>query len=898
VLTTTLRLRATDALIRAIYDLGEHLGPQFAEQQRQQQEHLGLHAEEETRQREAEIERQRQWEEEAVEAGIRRYREEVYNQAIADTSPGQKIIREVMKTFVKFLRDLQDAEREGYYKPAGATEKWVLLLEMLSPEELAFLTLRAVLSERPSPEKHARTLSDCARALGSMIELQVAFEIAKETVRAEKREAKALGKPYEDAIEKMKRTNKHVEPRSFINMQKAYAKFAQAPWPSGLRQELGGKLIEHMVDCTEGAYFTLGKSYTTIVARKAGKVARKTPRVIWLTDKARELIEDQHARMEIMTPLRRPMLCPPRPWEWDAARGYYTGGAYLFPDSGRIHAGDEKHTAALTRPFSAATLRAINTLQNTAWQINRDVFNVMKDAMRSGLPRVPPADNMPLPPRMPQEEFDALSAEEHQGLMQMMEKIHRENASLEGKRFSWLMKLDMAERLVDEPKIWFPWYADFRGRLYPEVSDLTPQGNDASKALLRFANGKPLGEEGLWWLYVRAANDYANDGPLAVDKQALADRVQWTESNLDRILEAADNPLDGTRWWTEAKDHWCFLATCFEIAAALRLDNPEQFISHLPVNLDGSCNGLQHLAAMGRDEAGCRATNVIPSDDGKRRDIYDEVKERVKDQVAIDAGKGNELAKRWLGNVDRKTVKRAVMTTPYGVTDPGMASQLIEDGLTEEMGTKTQQRQAATYLQKVIVKALDEKLGSAKAIMAWLQSIAEALATHNIPFRWKTPTGNEIEQAYWKKSRKEVTTLYGKLISWEAQPGTELRLAKQKQAAAPNVVHSFDAAHLVRTINACSDGWLLDDFSAIHDSYGCHACDAMRLTNTLRRELARIYETNGLQEIEDYVRAYALEVEIPSWSETIKLGEVDFTGWETIKRGEVPQTLHSDYAFA
>jgi len=67
------------------------------------------------------------------------------------------------------------------------------------------------------------------------------------------------------------------------------------------------------------------------------------------------------------------------------------------------------------------------------------------------------------------------------------------------------MKLDMAEKLVDKEKIWFPWYADFRGRLYAEVSDLTPQGNDASKALLRFAHGKPLGTEGLWWLYVRAA---------------------------------------------------------------------------------------------------------------------------------------------------------------------------------------------------------------------------------------------------------------------------------------------------------------------------------------------------------------------------------------------------------
>jgi DNA-directed RNA polymerase, mitochondrial len=903
--TTTLRLQATEAFIQALLTECEGLRPQLEEQERQQQEHLRFLEEEEARQREAEIKKQRQWEAEAIEAGIRQYREEVYDKATADTSAGQHLIREVMQTFVPYLTTVQEMERDGYFKSAGRTEEWVLLLQILEPETLAFLTLRAVLSERPSPENHVRTLSDCARTLGSMIEDQVSYETLTATVRAEKREAKALGKPYDDAIEKMKRTNKNVNRRSLRTMEKAYGKFYREPWSSTLRDELGGKLIEHMVICTDSAYFKLDKAYTDVVARRAGKAARKTPRVIKLTDKAKALIEDQHARMELLTPIKRPMKCQPRPWEWDNKRGCYVGGYYLLRDSGRIHGWGHKHTAVLTRPFSDETLRAINALQNVPWQINRAVYDVMKEAMDAGLPEkvVPPADNKSLPPLLPNEDWDAMSDAERQEHKDERTEIHGENASLEGKRYSWLMKRDMAEKLLDEPKIWFPWYADFRGRLYPEVTDLTPQGNDASKALLRFADGKPLGKDGLWWLYVRAGNDYAAEktptGEIAVDKLPFEERQQWAKDHLDLILEAARDPLDGTRRWTEAKHAWCFLATCFEIAAALRLDNPEQFISHLPVNLDGSCNGLQHLSAMGRNKAGCAATNVISSEDGKRRDIYDEVKESVKAQVAIDAGKGDAIAKLWRGNVDRNTVKRAVMTTPYGVTERGMSSQLIEDGLTKEMGSKAQQRQAADYLQKVIVKALDEKLGSAKAIMAWLQGVAGALAQHNIPFRWKTPSGNEIEQAYWKKDRKEVRTLYGKLIFWEEQPGTELRLAKQRQSAAPNVVHSFDASHLVRTINACSDGWLLDDFSAIHDSYGVHACDTMALFNVLRRELARIYETNWLQAIEDYVRSYAPpEVEIPSWSETIKLGKVDFAGWETIEPGEVPQTLQADYAFA
>jgi DNA-directed RNA polymerase len=838
----------------------------------------------------AEIDRQRHWEAEAVEAGIRRYREEVHNLAIADTSPGQRIIREIMAKFVPYLADLQAMEREGFYKP-GRSEEWILLLHLLPPETLAFLTLRAVMGERPSNEDHLRTFFACAGSLATMIETEADFLELKDEVRAEKREARALGKPYEDVIEKMKRTNKVIDRRAFRNMEKACGRLERQGWPNTLRMQLGGKLIEHMVDCTGGACFEIGTAYTGVVARKAGKAARKTPRVIKLTPKARELVEDQHARMELLMPIRRPMKCQPRVWEWDGVRDRYVGGYYQIPDSGRIHGGGGgKHTATLTRPFSAETLRAVNTLQDTPWQINRAVFKVMEDAMLAGLPIVPPADNKPLPDYLPEEVWDALSDAERLEHKKAREKIHRENASLEGKRYSWLMKRDMAEKLLDEPKIWFPWYADFRGRLYPEVSDLTPQGNDASKALLRFAHGKPLGEDGLWWLYVRAANCYAAvEGPVAVDKQAWADRYQWTERNIDRILEAAQDPLDGISWWIEAEDPWCFLATCFEITAALQLDNPEEFISHLPVNLDGSCNGLQHLAAMGRDRAGCEATNVIPSKDRKRGDIYDEVKESVKAQVAVDAGKGDEMAKLWLGNVDRKTVKRLVMTTAYGVTERGMARQLIEDDLTVGMGDNKQQQRAAAYLQKVIVKALDEKLGSAKAIMGWLQAVAEALAQHDIPFRWRTPTGNEIEQAYWQQGEQRVITLHGKISLWVDRPGTKLQLTKQKQSAAPNVVHSFDASHLVRTINACSDIWhQLYDFSAIHDSYGVHPGDASVLSNILRRELARMYETNWLQALEGYVRSYAPEVDIPSWTEHVALGELDLA-----------REMHqADYAFA
>jgi DNA-directed RNA polymerase len=44
----------------------------------------------------------------------------------------------------------------------------------------------------------------------------------------------------------------------------------------------------------------------------------------------------------------------------------------------------------------------------------------------------------------------------------------------------------------------------------------------------------------------------------------------------------------------------------------------EEFVSHLPVAFDGSCNGLQNYSMMLRDEVGGAATNLVPSREALR----------------------------------------------------------------------------------------------------------------------------------------------------------------------------------------------------------------------------------------------------------------------------------------
>ena len=107
---------------------------------------------------------------------------------------------------------------------------------------------------------------------------------------------------------------------------------------------------------------------------------------------------------------------------------------------------------------------------------------------------------------------------------------------------------------------------------------------------------------------------------------------------------------------------------------------------HLPVHQDGSCNGLQHYAALGRDKPGGLAVNLLPSD--RPQDVYSEVLnlalQAIDRDVLISPDEEDlQLRKKGInarlihGHVNRKVIKQTVMTSVYGVTLTGARLQIM-----------------------------------------------------------------------------------------------------------------------------------------------------------------------------------------------------------------------------
>jgi DNA-directed RNA polymerase len=79
---------------------------------------------------------------------------------------------------------------------------------------------------------------------------------------------------------------------------------------------------------------------------------------------------------------------------------------------------------------------------------------------------------------------------------------------------------------------------------------------------------------------------------------------------MSNILDSADNPLTGKKFWLESSDPFQCLATFHEIAAAYRRKKPERHMSSLTIFRHDPTLKLQHIKAS---ENGLQGVRYIPT---------------------------------------------------------------------------------------------------------------------------------------------------------------------------------------------------------------------------------------------------------------------------------------------
>lgn len=791
-----------------------------------------------------------QIEQEMLELGAKRHnksKEDLSRRGLLDHSSSKLLSRCLGAVSRRLLEDITANSREGL----GRTAQWVLPCSVVDPDLLAYIGLN-ISFLGVSAGWDVRRIS---KSIGSAIEMEVwASGLRTENPKLFDRIVKRA----------MERHGTYKYRKNAVTATAAKEGYKPDAWTDEYRLRVGGAVLNSVL-ASAGIF----EVYDT------NEGLKKTKKLLGFTPEASEEIRQMDEAQQWMMPYFKPMATKPNDWV-DGHTGCYQNPklAMRVP---LVRTLDRSHQKLVQRSIEAGTckpvLEALNAIQSVPLRVNEVVLEQVKRCWELGIKvgKFPNKEVIPLP-KAPENWFE-LDKDVQRLWKRNKEKIILRNRAIDAEAANMAHDLATAKSYYEMGDFYLPHSLDFRGRVYP-VPVFNHQRADHIRALFEFARGMPLGKEGPYWLAIHLANCGDFD---KISKKPFEERYQWVLANSDMLEEIGKDP-EGTReLWLAADKPFSFLAACVEWAGFKK--QGEHFVSHMPIALDGSNSGLQHYSAALRDEVGGQYVNLTTTP--QPQDVYQAVADLVIEMVEAEAD--TDLAKLWLSyGINRKVVKRNVMTFAYASEQFGFRQQLIDDlmkPLEDEVlsGQRDKHpfgddngRAAASYLAEKVWISVNKVVAKAADGMKFLQKCAQLLAHETKPLVWTTPVGFPVVHKYEEWNVKRVSmflhdrkvpvaeaTTKDKVQNGEVQKHVVLNLRteptgkinkdKQKNAVAPNFIHSLDASHLMLTVlRAKKEG--IDDFLLIHDSFSTHACNTGAWAVIIRDEFVKMYSQHDVFE--------------------------------------------------
>ena len=579
-------------------------------------------------------------------------------------------------------------------------------------------------------------------------------------------------------------------------------------WGRANRIKLGGWLL----DCLLKASGWFEKEM-----RQEGK---KRVNYVVPTPEFLEIKDQVMANAELFSPLTWPMLIPPNDWT------NFTPGGYLLNEVMRGH--DLVRHGHHGRIQGETPLAFLNQIQKVAYTLNPFIMDVAETLQTRGISvgKFLPIVDHPLPPK-PVDIAD--NKDSRKAYRRAAAEVRNRNAQEFKRSCRTRMTMEAATRFKNVDKFYIPWSFDYRGRAYPIPALLTPQCTDFGKSLLKFADQAFLTPDAEDWLAFQVATTYG------LDKSTMQERIEWVKNNTTLISSVALDPIGNLSEWEVADEPWQFLAACEEYYHCI-LKCDRHFTS-LAVAVDATCSGLQILAGLAGDKSTAKLVNVIPSD--KPQDAYAVVAETAKP----------DCPKDYQQYIDRKTVKRTVMTVPYNAT-PFSNRSYIREALLEK-GVEVE-KDDLTLIVKAVRSAMNTIVPGPMSVMKWIEDeVTKIIKRGETELEWCTPSGFIVHQKLMKKNIVSMQLqLLGRCdLKVATDDSDEVDINRHKAATAPNLIHSLDASliHLSAVkFNA--------PIAVIHDSVLSRATDMSQLSAVVRDSYMHIFAEH------DYLTDFACQI--------------------------------------
>ena len=209
----------------------------------------------------------------------------------------------------------------------------------------------------------------------------------------------------------------------------------------------------------------------------------------------------------------------------------------------------------------------------------------------------------------------------------------------------------------------------------------------------------------------------------------------------------------------------------------------------------------------------------------------------------------------------RALVKRNVMTLPYGSTRYGMGQQQIDDAPKHGFESlRYLENKWGAFLGRLVYDECRVRMARPMRLLGVFEAAGKAAEANGKFLSWTVPITNfPVVQHYVEGAVKKTWVQYGPPEGKRKSTGhfsntfqlnityPEFPVAsksKQGSGASPNCIHSFDAAHLMLTAQACPF-----DITTIHDSFGALLCDMPALFRIVREQFVRFHKSQPLENV-------------------------------------------------
>ena len=474
----------------------------------------------------------------------------------------------------------------------GRSAKYTKLLGILDPGTTALICISTVLKYLKHTNKagHDGTMTKWGMTIGRIVEDEIKFNAFK------KQNYELVNELLSDF--KKKGTTNYRYMHRVMTKKANDMDLTWVEWTPTERAQMGVLLLK-----------LLNESCGVIEFERAWK-NKKSQWFVKPTEAFVQWAQQAVQTAGLLCPMTLPCIIPPDDLIANDSGGYWTPQIRSRVKFVKVRT--KEHQEQVKRSDLTQAMSACNALQKTPWRVNKRVKDVLSEVWQKslgcGLPSTEPAPIPPCP--FPRDKDKATFTEEELEIFNKWKreasKCYRYDKERMSKCFQLSSTMSLANEFQHEERIYFPFQTDSRGRMYAVPSGMSPQGPNFGKGILEFADGKPLGATGEYWFLVHGANMFGKD-KLSYDK-----RVEFIKQNADDWCRAPEDPIGTRDLWGNADKPWQFLAWCYEFRDFC--NQGSSFKSHIPIALDGSCNGLQHFSAVLRDPIGGAATNLVDAD--------------------------------------------------------------------------------------------------------------------------------------------------------------------------------------------------------------------------------------------------------------------------------------------